>query len=67
MHNDEADLEPKEAKKQNQLDRYLWLGFPAIITIWFAYGWGQGDLLPTDSSFDRLNALFSGLAFWGVI
>lgn len=67
MHNDEADLEPKEAKKQNQLDRYLWLGFPAIITIWLAYGWGQGDLLPTDASFDRLNALFSGLAFWGVI
>lgn len=56
----------QEPEKQNKLDKYLWLGFPAVVFAWLVYGYFQGTL-QTDSSFDRLNALFSGLAFWGVI
>ena len=71
MDNDKADWEPKEAEEQNQLDKYLWVGFPAIIFIWLGYCWFGYLLfshnLGPDTSFDRLNALFSGLAFWGVI
>ncbi len=66
MQNDQAELHSKEPERQSRLDQYLWLGFPAIIIIWFVYGLYQGKL-ESDSSFDRLNALFSGLAFWGVI
>ena len=71
MQSDKVDLEPKEAEQQNQLDKYLWLGFPAIFLIWLGYCWFGYRLYPddlgADRSFDRVNALFSGLAFWGVI
>jgi hypothetical protein len=71
MKSDKVDLEPKEAEQQNQLDKYLWLGFPIIFLIWLGYCWFGYRLYPddlgADRSFDRVNALFSGLAFWGVI
>lgn len=66
MQEHQADIHPKEPEKDNRLDQYLWLGFPAIVFVWLGYGLYQGKL-ESDSSFDRLNALFSGLAFWGVI
>lgn len=66
MENNEAELHSKEPEEKNNLDKYLWLGFPAVIVIWFVYGFFQGPL-ESDRTFDRLNALFSGLAFWGVI
>lgn len=56
----------KKAKKQSLLDKYAWIGFPSIVLFWVGYGFFQGEL-KTDPSFDRLNTLFSGLAFWGVI
>lgn len=67
MPDDRAESQDKEPDKQDQLDSYLWLGFPSVFLIWLGYGLLQGSLLPSDTSFDRLNALFSGLAFWGVI
>ena len=67
MQDEPADSQCKSPEKQEGLNSYLWLGFPAIFLIWLAYGWLQGTLFLSDSSFDRLNALFSGLAFWGVI
>lgn len=67
MQDEETNLpDSQEREKQNKLDKYLWLGFPTVILIWFVYGLFQGTL-QADSSFDRLNTLFSGLAFWGVI
>jgi hypothetical protein len=66
MPNNQTDLDFLEPEKQSYLDRYLWLGFPAIFIFWFLYGLSQGNSQP-DISFDRLNALFSGLAFWGVV
>lgn len=66
MQKDQTNPASKELETQSKLDRYLWLGFPAVILAWFVYGVFQ-DKLDSDMSFDRLNALFSGLAFWGVI
>lgn len=71
MQEHQADIRSKEPEKDNWLDQYLWLGFPAISIIWFGYCWFGYKLFPAnlgpDLSFDRLNTLFSGLAFWGVI
>jgi hypothetical protein len=58
--------EPQKPKSQGFLDQYAWLGFPMIFLVWFGYGFLQGES-PKDPSYDRLNTLFSGLAFWGVI
>lgn len=64
--NNSVESKRPEKEKENKQDQYLWLGFPTIFLIWFLYGYCQGSL-QADTSFDRLNALFSGLAFWGVI
>jgi hypothetical protein len=67
MQGDEKDLSTsEESENHSGMDKYLWLGFPLVVVIWFLYGFYQGEL-QADSSFDRLNTLFSGLAFWGVI
>jgi hypothetical protein len=55
-----------DSKKSDSNTKLLWLGFPVIILIWLAYYFLQSPL-DKDSPFDRLNALFSGLAFWGVV
>ena len=71
MENNEVNLHSKEGEEQNKFDKYLWLGFPTIILIWLLYCWFGYKLfladIGPDLSLDRLNTLFSGLAFWGVI
>lgn len=47
--------------------KYLWLGFPAVVLIWLVYWYWQAAPNSSDTPFDRLNTLFSGLAFWGLI
>jgi len=67
MQNNETNrVNPKKPKEQNLLDKHAWVGFPIVFLLWLGYGFFQGELKP-DSSLDRLNTLFSGLAFWGVI
>jgi Putative phage abortive infection protein len=67
MQNNETNrVNPKKPKEQSLLDKYAWVGFPIVFLLWLGYGFFQGELKP-DSSLDRLNTLFSGLAFWGVI
>lgn len=66
MKEDESHLTPSDQKEQNVIDKMGWLGFAAIFLVWAAYACWQAPLSP-DSSFDRLNTLFSGFAFWGVI
>ena len=46
--------------------KILWLGFPVILFIWVVYYYFQSPL-DKDGPFDRLNTLFSGLAFWGLV
>lgn len=66
MQDDESHFTSSEPKKQNWIDKVGWAGFLAILLVWLAYGYVQAPLSP-DAPFDRLNTLFSGLAFWGVI
>ena len=63
-----TDLSPgsSDSKKSDSNTKLLWLGFPIIFFIWLAYYCLQSPL-EKDSPFDRLNTLFSGLAFWGVV
>ena len=65
MQGNETSLDPSEPSEDRS--KYLWLGFPFVVFIWLGYGYLQGTLLSIDAPFDRLNTLFSGLAFWGVI
>jgi len=44
----------------------IWIVLVIIILVWASY-WIWVAPLFTESKFDPLNALFSGLAFWGVI
>jgi hypothetical protein len=66
MQKDEENQPEPQTNEQSLLDKYAWIGFPIIILFWFGYGFFQGEI-SKDLSFDRLNTLFSGLAFWGVI
>lgn len=63
-----ADLfsDASDSKKSDPNTKWLWLGFPVIVFIWLIYYCVQSPG-QADASFDRLNALFSGLAFWGVV
>ena len=65
MKEKETSLDSAEPSEDRS--KYLWVGFPAIFLIWLGYGYLQGTLLSIDAPFDRLNTLFSGFAFWGVI
>lgn len=66
MENNKGNPHSNEREEQTRFGRYLWVGFPFIIGIWLAYIHFEGHLYK-DPSLDWLNALFSGLAFWGVI
>ena len=66
MKDDEFGLEASEPKDENSIQKLGWIGFPAICLVWLAYWYWQTPL-DKDSPFDRLNTLFSGLAFWGVV
>jgi Putative phage abortive infection protein len=55
-----------DSKKNESKMKILWLGFPVILLIWVGYYYFQSPL-DKDSPFDRLNTLFSGLAFWGLV
>ena len=66
MKDDESHLTPSEPKEQTSIGKIGWGGFIAIFVVWGAYAYWQAPL-PSDGPFDRLNTLFSGLAFWGVI
>jgi hypothetical protein len=61
---DEATAESPE--RANSLGTGIWIVLGVIISIWGAY-WLWVAPLVTENRFDPLNALFSGLAFWGVI
>jgi hypothetical protein len=60
----EAKVESLE--KANLTGFGIWIVLGVIILVWGAY-WIWVAPLVTESKFDPLNALFSGLAFWGVI
>lgn len=66
MKNTEPSPGSPDSNKDNSKTKRLWLGFPAIFLIWLAYAYWQAPLA-NDSPFDRLNTLFSGFAFWGLI
>lgn len=61
---DEAKAESPE--RAISLGTGIWIVLGVIILVWGAY-WIWVAPLVTESKFDPLNALFSGLAFWGVI
>ncbi|MBL8075338.1 MAG: putative phage abortive infection protein [Nitrospira sp.] len=66
MNQDEPNLSPPKPRNTNFTELIGWSGFVVVIFVWYGYGlWHEGS--NTDSSFDRLNTLFSGLASWGVI
>ncbi len=52
--------------RSNLIGFGIWIVLAVIILVWGSY-WIWVAPLITDSKFDPLNALFSGLAFWGVI
>ena len=54
------------SKKSDAKVKILWLGFPVILLIWVAYYYFESPL-DKDDPFDRLNTLFSGLAFGGLV
>jgi hypothetical protein len=65
-----SDTDPYPDHPSSRTDdsktKFLWIGFPVILIIWVVY-YGVQSPSDKDSSFDRLNTLFSGLAFWGVV
>lgn len=65
-----SDTDPYPDQPDSKTDdwktKFLWLGFPVIFIIWLVYYYVQSPP-DKDLSFDRLNTLFSGLAFWGVV
>jgi hypothetical protein len=66
MSDTDPDSDHPDSKIDDSKTKFLWIGFPVIFIIWLGY-YGVQSPLEKDSSFDRLNALFSGFAFWGVI
>lgn len=64
------DIEPRpdssEPSEQRFIDKIGWIGFIAILLLWAMY-WKWVAPRLSDNQFDPLSALFSGLAFWGVI
>lgn len=66
MNATDPSLDASDSKKSDLNTKLLWLGFPVIFLIWLAYYYFQSPL-EKDTPFDRLNTLFSGLAFWGVV
>ncbi len=62
---DEAKAESPE--RANSLRTGIWIVLVVIILGWGAYWIWVAPLVTESSKFDPLNALFSGLAFWGVI
>jgi len=68
MSDIDPNSDPPELTMADSKTKFLWLGsgFPIIVIIWLVY-YGYQSPLDKDISFDRLNTLFSGLAFWGVV
>ena len=66
MSHTDPSPDSSDSKKNDSKIKVLWLGFPVILLIWVAYYYFQSPL-DKDSPFDRLNTLFSGLAFWGLV
>lgn len=60
----EAKVESSEGA--NLIGFRIWIVLGVIILVWGAY-WIWVAPLVAENKFDPLNALFSGLAFWGVI
>lgn len=56
----------ESSDRANSLGIGIWVVLGAIVLSFIAY-WAWIAPLVTDNKFDPLNALFSGLAFWGVI
>lgn len=66
MNQGEPNVSPSEPRDTKFTELIGWTGFLVVIFAWYGYGLWQAAS-NTDSSFDRLNTLFSGLASWGVI
>lgn len=66
MNENESHAAIAVGKERMALNRIGWGGFIAIFIVSIVYGYWEWPL-EKDSPFDRLNTLFSGLAFWGVV
>lgn len=66
MNANNPSHDSSDEEKSDRHTKLLWLGFPLILIIWIGYYYLQSPL-EKDAPFDRLNTLFSGLAFWGVV
>lgn len=59
-------MNPEPTQSERTALIWIWIILLAIVTSWAMY-WAWVTPYVTESKFDPLNALFSGLAFWGVI
>jgi hypothetical protein len=62
----EADMPLSEPRDTHSTEIIGWVGFVIIFLVWLAYWYWQAPSV-ADGPFDRLNTLFSGLAFWGLV
>lgn len=70
MTEEQTDVEQNALLEKNATSHNLWAGFAIIVLLWGIWWAGTiwvWGLDPTFAKFDPLSALFSGLAFWGVI
>lgn len=66
MKDDETHPDSSEPREQNSIDKVGWIGFVVILLLWGMY-WKWIAPLFSNNQFDPFNALFSGMAFWGLI
>lgn len=66
MNQDEPNVSASEPRDIISTELIGLMGFIVVVFVWAAYGLWQ-EASNTDRSFDRLNTLFSGLAFWGLV
>jgi len=62
----ELKTDSETVQKKARVGIVIWIVLGLIVLVWGAY-WLLIAPLITENKFDPLNALFSGLAFWGVI
>lgn len=63
---DEERINSDTADEKSSVGVAIWIVLGVIFLLWGMY-WAWIAPLITENKFDPLNALFSGLAFWGVI